>query len=109
RAPLCGPRASYGLADRGAGPSDAGRRRARAALAIRQRRGGDPAVSGDPILDQLYIVRAQVELAIGLLEAREASPPAAPGRCSHPADHRQDATNAGGPVQWICDLCDQIV
>jgi hypothetical protein len=66
-------------------------------------------VSGDPILDQLYIVRAQVELAIGLLEAREASPPAAPVGCSHPADHRHDATNAGGPVQWICDLCDQIV
>jgi hypothetical protein len=142
--PVRGSRASYGLADRGAGPSDAGRRRTRAALAIGHRARGDPAVSGDfqewldgplsaddvarlfqiprdrlrseaatmadPVLDQLYIIRAQVELAIGLLEARAAegaSPPARVG-CPHPPDHRHDATNADGPVQWICDLCDQI-
>ena len=63
----------------------------------------------DAALQQLYIVRAQVELAIGLLEAGPTTAAAASnGACLHPEDHRHDVT-AGGDVgpRWMCDVCDQ--
>jgi hypothetical protein len=64
----------------------------------------------DAALQQLYIVRAQVELAIGLLEAPAgtAAPAAGPDVCLHPEGHRHDITTAGdGPARWLCDVCDQ--
>jgi hypothetical protein len=64
----------------------------------------------DPVLRQLYIIHAQVELAIGLLEGAPAADLApAGGGCAHPDGHRHDATTGGdGPARWICDVCDQI-
>jgi len=70
-------------------------------------------ISLEAALQQLYIVRAQVDLAIAIVGGVVDGPPAAappegPGGCLHPEDHRHDATTGGdGPPKWICDICDQ--
>lgn len=64
----------------------------------------------DDALQQFYIIRAQAELAIRLLEGAvpAAADAAAAGGCAHPDGHRHDATTGGDTgEQWICDLCDQ--
>lgn len=62
-------------------------------------------MSAAAVLQQLYIIRAQVELGIALLEA--AAPAAGgPGACPHPAEKRYDATTAGeSGDKWICGDC----
>lgn len=61
----------------------------------------------EAVLQQLYIIRAQVDLGIALLEGGAPRPdvPIA-GVCPHPEDKRYDATTAGdGPHKWICGDC----
>lgn len=55
-------------------------------------------------LQHLYMVRAQVDLAIAAVEGVEQ--PAAVG-CQHPEDKRVDASvmDGSGP-RWKCLLCD---
>jgi hypothetical protein len=63
----------------------------------------------DPVLRQLYIIHAQVELAISLIEGSGKVSAAIPAAgCLHPEGHRHDTTTAGdGPATWLCDVCDQ--
>lgn len=60
------------------------------------------------ILQQLYIIRAQVELGIAQIEAGLLPDGAAavPGACPHPEDKRYDATTGGDSGhKWICGAC----
>ena len=60
---------------------------------------------GPEVLAQLYVLRAQLEIAIRLLE----SEPDAAGEdetgCEHPEDKRVDATTMGGPQKFHCLVC----
>lgn len=55
-------------------------------------------------LQHLYMVRAQVDLAIATLEG---VPPAEDEGCPHPEEKRVDATvmDGSGP-RWKCLVCD---
>lgn len=54
------------------------------------------------VLQQLYIIRAQVDLGIAQLEAG----PASGAVCPHPEEKRYDATTAGDSgSKWICGDC----
>ena len=53
------------------------------------------------VLQQLYILRSQVDLLISLVEG---PPPEVVG-CPHPEDKRQNATTMGGERQFMCLAC----
>lgn len=57
------------------------------------------------VLGQLYVLRAQVDVLIRMLEGD----PEAPTGCPHPEEKRLDTTTAGGPRKFICGVCDEEV
>ena len=58
------------------------------------------------ILSHLYLIRAQVDLAIAAAEAGADGPAIVAGACPHPDEKRYDATTGGdGPPKWICGVC----
>ncbi len=60
------------------------------------------------VRQQLYILRAQIELGIAQLEAGGPAPtaPAAGVVCVHPEEKRYDATTGGDTgSKWICGDC----
>lgn len=64
----------------------------------------------DPILAQLLIMRAQLDLVIAQLEAPPSFDPVllpTARACVHPEEKRADASTLGGPSKWICLECEQ--
>jgi hypothetical protein len=62
----------------------------------------------NPLLQHLYLIRAQADLAIAAFEEvlGPIDPPAAPAGCPHPEDKRYDASTGGDtPSRWICGEC----
>lgn len=59
------------------------------------------------LLQHLYVVRAQVDLAIAAAEALEGG--GASGGCPHPAEARVDASVNGESARFYCRACDQEV
>lgn len=55
------------------------------------------------LLQHLYMVRAQVDLAIAAAEADLPQPIG----CDHPLEARLDATTGGGPPRFLCRVCEQ--
>jgi hypothetical protein len=60
-----------------------------------------------PLIQHLYVIRAQVDLAIAAFEEVLApiGSPAAPIGCSHPAEKVYDAATMDKPNQVICGVC----
>lgn len=60
--------------------------------------------SPDPkiVLGQLLVMRAQLDLAIALLEG-----PAPDEGCPHPEEKRLDCSTPGGPPTFYCRVCEQ--
>lgn len=59
------------------------------------------------LLQHLYLVRAQVDLAIAAAEELEGGGDR--GGCPHPAEARLDTSTAGNPQTFHCLACDQEV
>jgi hypothetical protein len=59
------------------------------------------------LLQHLYMVRAQVDLAIAAAEALEDGGPS--GGCAHPPEARLDTSVAGEAARFLCRVCDQEV
>jgi hypothetical protein len=59
------------------------------------------------LLQHLYLVRAQVDLAIAAAEEIERGGDR--GGCPHPAEARVDASVNGEPSRFYCRACDQEV
>jgi hypothetical protein len=59
------------------------------------------------LLQHLYLVRAQVDLAIAACEELEGRGES--GGCTHPAEARLDTSTAGNPQMFHCLACDQEV
>jgi hypothetical protein len=55
----------------------------------------------NPVLQHLYIIRAQIDLAIGALEGV----PAEQAGCPHPEEKRLNLTNMGQPPHFLCLVC----
>lgn len=53
------------------------------------------------LLQQLYIIRGQIDLLIGM---QEGLPPPS-DECPHPEDKRVDATNMGQEPHFYCRQC----
>lgn len=62
-------------------------------------------VTNDVILKQLFILRAQVDVLIGLVQGPE---PEIVG-CPHPQEKRRDTTTMGGERQYLCLACGETV
>lgn len=56
-------------------------------------------------LQQLYIIRAQIDLLIGTQEGV----PEASQECPHPEEQRRDKTNFGEDRHFLCLACGQDV
>lgn len=54
------------------------------------------------LLGQLQIIRAQVDLAIALLDEA-----AGQAGCPHPEEARLDTSTGGRPPSFYCKACDQ--
>jgi len=59
------------------------------------------------LLQHLYLVRAQVDLAIAACEEIEGRGES--GGCPHPAEARLDTSVAGEPARFYCRACDEEV
>lgn len=57
-------------------------------------------------LQQLYILRAQVDILIAM---EEGIVPEQPVECPHPEEKRVDATNMGQEPHFYCKACGQDV
>lgn len=58
------------------------------------------------VLQQLYIIRGQIDLLIGM---QEGLPPEQPAECPHPEDKRRDLTNMTEEPHFLCLVCRQDV
>lgn len=54
------------------------------------------------ILQQLYILRGQVDLLITMAEGSQQADQVG---CPHPEDKRRDTTTMGGEAQYMCLVC----
>lgn len=54
------------------------------------------------IYSQLYVMRAQIDSIIIMVEELEKSEDE---RCVHPLNQRENYTTMGGPENWKCKLC----
>lgn len=57
------------------------------------------------LLQQLYLLRGQLELVIAMAEGAQIQPE--PEGCQHPDEKRKDTTTMGGERQWMCLVCGQ--
>lgn len=60
------------------------------------------------LLAQLYVIRGQLDVLIGMAEGipvQESGPPA----CEHPEDRRVPASNMGEEPTFYCQACKQMV
>lgn len=58
------------------------------------------------VLQQLYIIRGQIDLLIGM---QEGLPSEAAAECPHPEDKRRDLTNMTEEPHFLCLVCRQDV
>lgn len=54
------------------------------------------------ILSQIYILRAQVDTIIAMIEELESNEDQ---KCLHPKEQRINLTTMGGPEKWVCKIC----
>lgn len=54
------------------------------------------------IYSQLYIIKAQLEAMIVMVEELEDKHDS---ECTHPKEYRINLTSMGGPEHWQCKIC----
>lgn len=60
-------------------------------------------MSNDVVLAQLIAIRAQVDAAIAQVVG------GADEGCPHPSGKREDRTEMGGPIQFYCRACGEVI
>jgi len=58
-----------------------------------------------PLLAQLYVLRAQLEVLIVMAEDVAIEPPPPDSQCPHPAERQRNASTFGEPNMVLCLDC----